>query len=437
MKFIAQPLEILFAAVFLLIIQGVFWPPISYLSTKAAPLDASDPISATAHWLLIGFLVAVVAAHWPAMRDAVRSAWLLLLLVGLAYLSAFWSDAPELVLRRATTLAGTTLFAIYLAARFELARLVAMLVLLNAAAAIGSFVVIAIAPQLGMSGNVDYPNAWRGIYTAKNILGSMCGFGVIIAVYALWRGYGSRLIAAALVPANLLLLYLSQSATPLIVLLVAAYVATAASAFRIRGSAGFVTGFVLLLIGLLGVGLLAVGWTEVLAMLGRSPTLTGRSEIWGTIIDYIGRRPWLGYGYGAFWRQDAVEARTIWGIFSWTVPHAHNAWLEIGLGLGIVGMAGITLLWLAAFTRAIRVLRLPRAQHAVFCLALFAAILVVNMTEYEFLRADTFLWVLFAIAFVYLGREAAAHRAARAAVAPALPRRPVAPLAYPGPRTAP
>lgn len=407
MKFITQPIEILFAAVFILITQGVFWPPLSYLSGKAAPLDASDPISATAHAVLILFLAVVGVVRWPAMRDAGRSAWLLLLLVGLAYLSAFWSDAPELVLRRATTLGATTLFAIYLAARFEMERLVAMLVKLGALAASASLVVMAVTPQLGLSGNVDYPSAWRGIYTAKNILGSMCGFGVIIAAYALWRGYGSRLIAAALVPADLLLLYMSQSATPLTLLLAAAYAAIVAAAFRQRSGAGFVAGFALIVMGILGVGLLAVGWTEFLAMLGRNPTLTGRSEIWDTIINYIGRRPWLGYGYGAFWRHDAVEARTIWGTFFWTVPHAHNAWLEIGLGLGIVGMAGITLLWLAAFYRGIRVLTLPRAQHAPFCLSLLVAILVVNLTEYEFLRPDTFLWVLFCIAYVHLGQEAA------------------------------
>lgn len=241
MKFIARPLEILFAALFLLITQGVFWPPISYLSKKAAPLDASDPISATAHAVLILFLVVVTVARWPAMLDAARRAWLLLLLA-LAYLSAFWSDAPELVLRRATTLAATTLFAIYLVVRFEIPGLVSMLVKLNALAVAASFAVMAVAPQLGLSGTEDYPNAWRGIHTAKNVLGSMSGFGVIIAVYALWRGYGSRVIAAVLVPADLLLLYLSQSATPVIVLFAAAYAAVVAGAFRQRTGAGFAAG---------------------------------------------------------------------------------------------------------------------------------------------------------------------------------------------------
>ena len=136
-----------------------------------------------------------------------------------------------------------------------------------------------------------------------------------------------------------------------------------------------------MVIGLLGVGLLVLGWADLLTTLGRSATLTGRTRIWQMSLDNIAQRPWLGYGFGAFWRSGEVEARTMWQILHWIVPHAHNLWLEIGLELGIVGMTGITLLWLAAFYRGIRVLGAPGARHAVFCLAMLTAILVENLTE--------------------------------------------------------
>lgn len=434
MQYIARPIETLLAAAFLLVMQGVLWPPITYFSKKSARLDASDPISAAMHAALIGFVIVVALVRWRAMREALRSAWLLLLLVALAFLSAFWSDAPELVLRRSTTLAATTLFAVYLAARFELGDLVALLVKLNVIWAVGSFVIAVAAHHLVMSGNVDYPTAWRGVFTAKNVLGSACGFGIIVAVYALWRGYGSRLAAATIIPANLLLLYMSQSKTPLVVLCAAGYVALTAAAFRRRDGAGFMTGFVLLVAGIAGLGALTVGWQDILVLLGRDTTLTGRSDIWETVLEFIGRRPWLGYGYGAFWRNDAVEARAIWGMLFWTVPHAHNAWLEVGLALGIVGMGLVSLLWLAALFRAVRILTLPAARHVVFCLALFVAILVENLTEWEFLRADADLWVMFCVAFVYLGCELTARRAAAGTAVPKP--RPAIAVGYPAARPA-
>jgi exopolysaccharide production protein ExoQ len=414
MKFIATRLEILVCLAFLWVAAGILWPPLSYFAkTQTLPLDASDPTSTVAHAIFAGFLAVVAIARREEMLRGLRSAWPILLLVVLAYLSAFWSDAPELVLRRATTLAVTTVFAVYLIGRFDWPRLIAILVKFNALAVIGSFLMAAVAYRFAIGGSIDYPTAWRGVYTAKNTLGGMSAFGIIIALYALRHGYGSRLIALAVIPANLLLLYLSQSATPLMLLLAAGYVAVAASAFRRRSAAGFAIGFTLAVVGLLAIGLLVIEWAEVLNVLGRSATLTGRTRIWRMSIDNIAQRPWLGYGFGAFWRPGEIEARTMWRLLYWLVPHAHNLWLEIGLGLGIVGMTGVTLLWLAAFYRGIRVLTAPGARHAVFCLAMLTAILVENLTEYEFLKPDSLYWVLFVAAFTYLGREALAARAGR------------------------
>jgi O-antigen ligase len=373
-------------------------------------LDATDSSNTIAYAMFGMFLVVVAILRRDEMLGGLRSAWPALALVALAYLSAFWSDVPNLVLRRATTLAITTVFAVYLVSRFDLGRLVAMLVKLNAVAVVGSFAVAAVSHKLAVMGTIDYPTAWRGVYTSKNTLGGMSAVGIVIAVYALWRGYGSRLIAAAVIPGNMALLYLSQSATPIMLLLVTAYVAVTASAFRKRNAIGFAAGFALLLFGILGIALIVVGWTEVLTALGRSATLTGRTRIWHMTLDNIAQRPWLGYGFGAFWRQGEVEARTIWQILQWIVPHAHNLWLEIGLELGIVGMTGVTLVWIVAFYRGIRVLTAPGARHVVFCLAMLMAILIGNLTEYEFLRGGSSNWVWFVILFTYLGREALAAR---------------------------
>jgi exopolysaccharide production protein ExoQ len=415
MKFMATRLEVLISLAFLWIVSGIFWPPFSYFNKGAAVrLDASDPSNTVAYAVFAAFLAAVAIVRRHDMVRGLRSAWPVLALVALAYLSAFWSDAPDLVLRRATTLAITTLFAVYLIVRFDLGRLVAMLVQLNAVAVVGSFAVAAVAHHLAVMGSIDYPTAWRGVYTSKNTLGGMSATGILIAVYALRHGYGSRLIAAAVIPGNFVLLYLSQSATPLMLLLVTAYAVVTAMAFRQRNAGGFAIGFAMMLIGMVGIALIAVGWADLLAALGRSATLTGRTRIWQMSLDNIAQRPWLGYGFGAFWRSAEFEARTMWQILQWIVPHAHNLWLEIGLELGIVGMTGVTLVWIAAFWRGIRVLTAPAARHVVFCLAMLTSILVGNLTEYEFLRAGSSDWVLFVIVFTYLGREVLAARVAAA-----------------------
>jgi O-antigen ligase len=346
------------------------------------------------------------------MLAAIRASWLVMLLVALAYLSAFWSPAPDLVLRRATTLAVTTVFAVYLAARFEMGPLVAILVKVNAFAVVASFVVMAVVPNLAHDTSVDYPNALRGAYAAKNTLGGVSALGIIVAFYAWRRGHGPRLLAAALIPANLVLLYLSESATARVIVLAGIYAAMTASAFRRRDWVGLVFGFVLVVIGTAVLGMLMIFWADVLAHLGRGANLTGRLPIWRLSIHFIEQQPWLGDGFGAFWRPGSVEAGTFWSALHWQVPHAHNAWLEIGLELGGVGIAGITLLWLAALRRVVRLLAAPAARHLPFCLAVLGAILVENLTEFEFLRPDSFYWVFFVTAFTYLGQECARYRRA-------------------------
>jgi exopolysaccharide production protein ExoQ len=412
MKFIATRLEVLVSLAFLWIVWGIFWPPLSYFRKGTAlPLDASDPSNTVAYGVFAAFLLVVSIVRRDEMLRGLRSAWPVFTLVALAYLSAFWAEVPDLVLRRATTLAITTLFAVYLIVRFEMGRLVAVLVKFNAIAVVGSFAIAALAHPLVLNASIDYPTAWRGVYSSKNTLGGMSALGILIAVYALRQGYGSRLIAAAVIPGNLALLYLSQSATPLLLLLATAYVVVTASAFRQRNAAGSAMGVALVLIGILGIGLIVTQWADVLSALGRSATLTGRTRIWQMSLDNIAQRPWLGYGFGAFWRPAEFEARTMWQILHWVVPHAHNLWLEIGLELGIVGMTGVTLVLLAAFYRAIRVLTAPAARHVVFCLALLTAIVIGNLTEYEFLKAGSSDWVLFVVAFTYLGREVLVARA--------------------------
>src|SRR5262245_43477606 len=146
MKFVATRVEVLLSLAFLWIVSAILWPPVSYFNKGAAMrLDASDPSNTAAYALFAAFLAGVAVVRRAEMLRGVRSAWPVLALVALAYLSAFWSDAPELVLRRATTLAITTLFAVYLIMRFDLGRLVAMLVSLNAVAVVGSFAIAAVA----------------------------------------------------------------------------------------------------------------------------------------------------------------------------------------------------------------------------------------------------------------------------------------------------
>src|SRR4026208_2258668 len=98
MKFIGARLGMPGGPAFLWVCAGIFWPPFSYFRQGAAlRLDASDPSNTLAYAVFAAFLLVVAIARRDDLLGALRSAWPILALIALAYLSAFWSDAPELV----------------------------------------------------------------------------------------------------------------------------------------------------------------------------------------------------------------------------------------------------------------------------------------------------------------------------------------------------
>jgi len=394
---------------FLLIFAGMCWPPDGYLSRDLGRQGASNIYDFTMFVVLIAFLAVAFVVRRGEVLRLLRCAWPVLALAGFAFFSAYWSDDPLLVIRRSGTVLGTTLLGIYLVARTDMTQLVALLVKVYAVGAAASLLLIVTAPALAISDNATYVNAWRGVFSDKNALGLSCGLGVIIAVYAFRNRYGSRLLSGFTIAASLLLLQLSVSRTPIVVMAAALYAAILGSALRRRHGMGLALGFVLGIVGLAAAGMIAADWQEALAALGRDATLTNRTKIWHYALVFMAHRPWLGYGFGAFWRADGVEANQFWALVEFQAPHAHNAWLELGLGLGYAGIGLAALVWVVALYRGARLLTAAHARHVVFCLALMAGIFVENLTEYEFFRQADMLWVLFVSAFTYLGREMMAH----------------------------
>jgi hypothetical protein len=98
------------------------------------------------------------------------------------------------------------------------------------------------------------------------------------------------------------------------------------------------------------------------SLLGRSQDLTGRLDIWAEVVSLAERRPWFGWGYSSPWLPGAVpfdEPIVRNGVEQ---LQAHNAWLDVWLQLGLVGVAlfggiVVSVLWRAWFLAVDR----PRA----------------------------------------------------------------------------
>ena len=77
----------------------------------------------------------------------------------------------------------------------------------------------------------------------------------------------------------------------------------------------------------------------LLLLIGKDPTLTGRTVIWAYVIQDIWIKPWLGWGYYGFWTMSNPAAVEVSDAMGFVVPHAHNGLLEFLLSVGVLGTA--------------------------------------------------------------------------------------------------
>jgi O-antigen ligase len=106
----------------------------------------------------------------------------------------------------------------------------------------------------------------------------------------------------------------------------------------------------------LGAGLVAavIMFREVLlTLVGRSDDLTGRLDIWTAVIGLIEQRPWFGWGWVSYWAPWVEPFDDLVVIRGVTYFQAHNAWLDVWLQLGIVGLLLVGVLVLTTVTRTL------------------------------------------------------------------------------------
>ncbi|WP_166983902.1 O-antigen ligase family protein [Paramicrobacterium fandaimingii] len=126
---------------------------------------------------------------------------------------------------------------------------------------------------------------------------------------------------------------------------------------------------------------------QLLAIMGKSEDLTGRTEFWARVIDRASERPWFGWGYSSPWIPGQLPLDDPLVRHHVVQLHAHNAWLDVWLQLGVLGVVLFAALvvsllwrsWFAAIDRPRFDLRTDRPYSALSLLPLlFTVVLLVQ-----------------------------------------------------------
>jgi O-antigen ligase len=324
-----------------------------YSAAWVLPLTLDNPAAAKGGLVrtlympayVLGFGVFLMAPL-RTVQAAVRQPFLVALMA-VAVLSVFWSIAPDQSARRVFAVVCTTVGGIVLAARFGWAALAEVAAATFAILAAAALVAAVAMPSLGVMSEI-FPGAWRGLWPEKNALGGTMTLAFVCLSAAAVLNPRRALLWWGFAALALFLVIMSTSKTSLVSLLLGAATLMFVGLLR-RGPASRVAMVWLAVVGLMiGAGALLFAADAIFEVLGKDATLTGRTEIWDAAMREIEKRPWTGYGYGVIW-----DVKGAWTPYAWmerhagfSPEHAHNAWIEQWLGLGLLGLGAFGLFYI-------------------------------------------------------------------------------------------
>lgn len=351
----------------------------------------------------------LMIVHWRGMLQEARRGALLIVFIGLIFASAAWSVDAKFTILRGFRFLEYWIVALYLSRTFEIVGLTRFLTRVLAVPVFASIAILVARPELGFSNLQGYHDAVRGALVTKNALGALMSVAVLVAGYSFFSRANSRVFALSVLLSSAVLLILSRSATSILATFATTALALYGWMLRRRLNPGW--RIMAVILGAIGVGAVIVGafhLDDVQRIVGRSSTMTGRTDVWRVVLEAIRQRPALGYGYG-FWDEASVARDNIWLELNWAPPHAHNTWLDVTLQLGLVGLAITVVLWLIAMWRAARFALLDNQVGALFMALIIVNTFLRSLTETVLIDPGEVYWMWFVIAYLYLARMGLSH----------------------------
>ncbi|HEX4203113.1 MAG TPA: O-antigen ligase family protein [Ktedonobacteraceae bacterium] len=347
-------------------------------------------------------LIALISTRAREVWKTLFQSRLFLILPAIACISAAWSQNPAHTLVSSCNLTLTTLFAIYLYARYPKDTL---LVFLTGGAAIGlllSLLAVIFLPSVGI--DAYQQDAWRGLFLQKNNCATLCTLFFVLAVHLKPTSTSERMLRFLVIALAILFIVMSGSRTGWVLSLLALVLTCIFHIIgRMSGTDRAATKAALFGLSVVAGVLLYLNSSGILAVLGKDPTLTQRTVIWASVIPSILKHPFLGYGFGAFWSGMNGESMQTILVTGWMEGQAQSGYLDVLLQLGLIGFCPLVWLFIRALIKG-RPTSFSggRAQMMKVSTVLLVLVLVENIGETSFLDPYGLLWLYSLVAILVL-----------------------------------
>jgi len=369
--------------------QGNWLAALSSSNYGSSPLD---PMLSIIRWGIYGVTIFLILARWKSVVFRAFTEPFLWLLLGMALTSFIWSDFPSVSLRTAFTTLASSLVGVYLSSRYSLKEQLQLVAWALGIAALLCILYTLVFPGVGIEQDARRA-AWRGTFSQKNSFGLLILLAGVTLLLTVMNNPRYRYLGLPISGISIVMLWLSNATTSLLLFITLMILVPIYSALRWSD---------ILLIPLLMSVVLILGgvsiwfminWESFLTNIGRDISLTGRTDLWKVAIDKIGERPWLGYGYQAFW-QEKGEGFIVRHLIQYNAPHAHNGFIELGLELGLLGVLFFVLSILLTYKRAVARVRLGKTSEDLWPLLYLTFLLIYNQTEVRIIEPYSYCWIL-------------------------------------------
>lgn len=385
------------------------WLTIFGLPIGSSSVEEGSPIDAVFYFGIIASGVYVLHKRQVNLSEFVRNnRWVTIYLV-YCLIAIIWSDFPFVAFKRWIKLFGQPVMVLVLLTEPDPLEAFARLLKRCSYVFIPiSILFIKYFPEWGRGFDSWSGTAHNtGIATDKNLLGVLClicGFFFFWHFLKTWQLEKSKarrnelILCAGFLCMTGWLLKMAQSSTSLVSMLVAISILLFLG-FRFVNKRYIGTYLVIGLILCALINSVSNISSGGIQLLGRDPTLTGRTEIWQVLLKWP-INPVLGTGFESFWLGDRREQLA--DLYpELHLNEAHNGYLETYLNLGILGLLVTAGMIIATFSKARRELLQGDFNFGKFRFAYLIAFLVYNCTEAAF-RTHIFpFFIFFVIAIDY------------------------------------
>ncbi len=358
------------------------------IETDASPIAfrftamAEDSFARRIVRLACSFLIIYLfSTRMRAILSLCRRSKLLLLSPAIAFVSILWSQNPSHTLVDSLNLLITTLFAFYIYLRYPEEQLVTLLNMAALLSLLLCVLTVVCFPSVGLDANQQ--GAWRGIFGQKNNCATVCVLFLVVGLHFIPRGVIDQVVRIGVISLSAVFIIMSNSRTGWIVAIMAIMLT-----YGVRFIARIKSLDRILFLSLLTVPFVLAGVTihehfnSILAAMDKDPTMTQRTIIWAQTLPSIAKHPFIGYGYSAFWAGLNGESMHAVLVTGWMQGQAQDGYLDVLLGLGLLGLIPLIALFLRALWQALKAMERKQINRAVLlAIVIIPVVLVENIGE--------------------------------------------------------